>query len=35
MGLAGMRKRVAQAGGAFDVRSAPGAGTALTVEVPA
>jgi signal transduction histidine kinase len=35
MGLAGMGDRVAQAGGTLDVRSVPGAGTMLTVEIPA
>ncbi|PRX06211.1 UNVERIFIED_ORG: signal transduction histidine kinase [Actinomadura viridilutea] len=34
-GLRGMRERVAQAGGRLEVDSAPGAGTVLTVEVPA
>lgn len=34
-GLAGMRERVTQAGGRLDIRSAPGAGTTLTVDVPA
>ncbi|WP_345359971.1 sensor histidine kinase [Actinoallomurus liliacearum] len=34
-GLHGMRERVGQVGGAFDVRSEPGAGTTVTVEVPA
>jgi signal transduction histidine kinase len=33
-GLTGMRNRVAQAGGTLDVRSSPGAGTTVTVEVP-
>jgi len=33
-GLAGMRARVADAGGDLDVRSAPGAGTAVTALVP-
>jgi signal transduction histidine kinase len=33
-GLTGMRNRVAQAGGTFDVWSSPGAGTTVTVEVP-
>lgn len=35
LGLSGMRNRVAQAGGALEVRSSPGTGTTLTVEVPA
>ncbi|MCO5971569.1 sensor histidine kinase [Actinoallomurus soli] len=34
-GLHGMRERVGQVGGTFDVRSEPGAGTIVTVEVPA
>jgi signal transduction histidine kinase len=34
-GLRGMRTRVAEAGGAFTVRSAPSAGTAVSVTVPA
>jgi signal transduction histidine kinase len=34
-GLRGMRERAAQVDGTLDVRSAPGAGTTLTVEVPA
>jgi signal transduction histidine kinase len=34
-GLSGMRTRVAEAGGALEVRSAPGAGTAITVRVRA
>ena len=34
-GLSGMRTRVAEAGGALEVRSAPGAGTAVTVRVRA
>ncbi|WP_168221198.1 sensor histidine kinase [Actinomadura sp. WMMA1423] len=34
-GLAGMRERVAQAGGRLTIRSAPGSGTVLTVEAPA
>jgi signal transduction histidine kinase len=34
-GLRGMRARVAEAGGALSVRSAPGAGTAVSVTVPA
>ncbi|MCO5993960.1 sensor histidine kinase [Actinoallomurus rhizosphaericola] len=34
-GLHGMRERVGQVGGTFDVRSEPGAGTTVTVEVPA
>jgi signal transduction histidine kinase len=34
-GLRGMRARVAQAGGSLTVRSAPGAGTSVRVEVPA
>jgi signal transduction histidine kinase len=33
-GLRGMRVRILQAGGGFDVRTQPGAGTALSVEVP-
>jgi signal transduction histidine kinase len=33
-GLTSMRNRVSQTGGTFDVRSSPGAGTAVTVEVP-
>ena len=33
-GLAGMRSRVAEAGGEVDVRSAPGAGTDVTALVP-
>jgi signal transduction histidine kinase len=32
-GLSGMRARVAEAGGALEIRSAPGAGTAITVRV--
>lgn len=35
LGLAGMSKRVAQAGGVLDVQSSPGAGTTLSVQVPA
>lgn len=35
LGLSGMSNRVAQAGGVFDVRSSPGAGTTLSVQVPA
>ncbi|WP_433175372.1 sensor histidine kinase [Actinoallomurus sp. CA-150999] len=34
-GLHGMRERVGQVGGTLDVRSEPGAGTAVVVEVPA
>lgn len=34
-GLEGMRERVALAGGAFDVTSAPGQGTTVTVSLPA
>jgi signal transduction histidine kinase len=34
-GLEGMRDRMAMVGGSFDLRSAPGAGTTVTVEVPA
>jgi signal transduction histidine kinase len=34
-GLRGMRERAAQVGGTLDLRSAPGRGTSLTVEVPA
>jgi signal transduction histidine kinase len=34
-GLSGMRTRVAEAGGALEVRSAPGAGTSVTVRVRA
>lgn len=34
-GLAGMRSRVAEAGGEVDVASAPGRGTRVTVRVPA
>jgi signal transduction histidine kinase len=34
-GLSGMRTRVAEAGGAMAVRSAPGAGTSVTVRVRA
>jgi len=33
-GLAGMRSRVAEAGGDLDVRSAPGAGTSVTALIP-
>jgi signal transduction histidine kinase len=33
-GLRGMRDRILQAGGSLDVRAQPGAGTALSVEVP-
>lgn len=33
-GLRGMRGRILQAGGSFDVQARPGAGTALAVEVP-
>ena len=33
-GLSGMRDRVALFGGRFDVRSAPGEGTVVAVEVP-
>lgn len=32
-GLRGMRERVGQVGGTLDIRSAPGAGTTITVEV--
>jgi signal transduction histidine kinase len=35
LGLSGMSKRVAQAGGVLDVQSSPGAGTTLSVQVPA
>ena len=34
-GLRGMRARAAEAGGSLLVRSAPGAGTAISVTVPA
>jgi signal transduction histidine kinase len=34
-GLHGMRERVAQVEGTLTVRSAPGAGTTISVEVPA
>jgi signal transduction histidine kinase len=34
-GLRGMRERAAQVGGTLDVRSAPGQGTRVTMEVPA
>jgi signal transduction histidine kinase len=34
IGLRGMRERVMLVGGTFDVRSAPGAGTHIRVEVP-
>jgi signal transduction histidine kinase len=34
-GLRGMRERAAQVDGTLDVRSTPGAGTSITVEVPA
>jgi signal transduction histidine kinase len=34
-GLRGMRTRVTEAGGRLTVRSAPGAGTSVSVEVPA
>ncbi|HZE31617.1 MAG TPA: sensor histidine kinase [Actinoallomurus sp.] len=34
-GLRGMRERAAQVGGTLDVRSVPGAGSSITVEVPA
>lgn len=34
-GLSGMRERIAQVGGRLDIDSAPGAGTRLTVDVPA
>jgi len=34
-GLRGMRARVDEAGGRLTVRSAPGAGTSVCVEVPA
>jgi signal transduction histidine kinase len=34
-GLRGMRGRVAEAGGVVTVRSAPGDGTSVLVEVPA
>ncbi|HEY3507131.1 MAG TPA: sensor histidine kinase [Actinocatenispora sp.] len=34
-GLSGMRERIAQVGGRLDIDSTPGAGTRLTVEVPA
>ena len=33
-GLVGMRERTVRLGGHFDIRSAPGAGTELSVEVP-
>jgi signal transduction histidine kinase len=33
-GLVGMRERVEHAGGRFDVQSAPGRGTQLSVELP-
>jgi signal transduction histidine kinase len=33
-GLRGMRARIVQAGGRFDIHARPGAGTALSVEVP-
>jgi signal transduction histidine kinase len=35
LGLDGMDNRVAMAGGSLEVRSSPGAGTTLTVQVPA
>jgi signal transduction histidine kinase len=35
LGLGGMRNRVAAAGGTLEVRSSPGAGATLTVQVPA
>ena len=35
IGLRGMRERVALVGGTFSIESAPGAGTRITVEVPA
>lgn len=35
IGLRGMRERVALVGGSFSIESAPGAGTRITVEVPA
>jgi signal transduction histidine kinase len=34
VGIAGMRERVKQLGGIFDVRSEPGRGTAISVELP-
>jgi signal transduction histidine kinase len=34
-GLRGMRERAAQVDGTLDVRSVPGTGTSITVEVPA
>jgi signal transduction histidine kinase len=34
-GLRGMRSRVGEAGGRLDVRSAPGRGTSVSIEVPA
>jgi signal transduction histidine kinase len=33
-GLVGMRERTERLGGHFDIRSAPGAGTELSIEVP-
>ncbi len=35
IGLRGMRERVSLVGGTFNIESAPGAGTRITVEVPA
>jgi signal transduction histidine kinase len=35
LGLGGMRNRVAAAGGTLEVRSSPGSGATLTVQVPA
>ena len=35
MGLAGMRERAAAVGGTIDVRSAPGSGVRLVIEIPA
>jgi PAS domain S-box-containing protein len=34
IGIAGMRERVKQLGGALDIRSEPGRGTAISVELP-
>ena len=33
-GLSGMRERVRQVGGSFDIRSTPGVGTAVIARVP-
>jgi signal transduction histidine kinase len=35
IGLRGMRERMALVGGSFDIQSAPGAGTRISVEAPA